>query len=84
VVVSGSGTGRPTDDDTLAAVRETLADVAPAKPLLVGSGVTAESVGATLSGADGAIVGSALKEGGETTNPVDVDRVRERVANVPD
>jgi hypothetical protein len=30
--------------------------------------------------ADGAIVGTALKEGGETTNPVDVERVEELVA----
>lgn len=84
VVVSGSGTGRAADDDTVAAVRETLADVAPSTPLFVGSGVTSESVSATLSVADGAIVGTALKEGGETTNPVDVDRVRAVVASAPE
>ena len=84
VVVSGTGTGRPADDDAVAAVRETLADVAPSTPLFVGSGVTSESIAETLSDADGAIVGTALKEGGETTNPVDVDRVQELVANAPD
>lgn len=84
VVVSGTGTGRPADDDVVAAVRETLADVAPSTPLFVGSGVTSASIAETLSVADGAIVGTALKHGGETTNPVDVERVRELVANAPD
>lgn len=83
VVVSGTGTGRTTDDDTVAAVRGTLADVAPSTPLFVGSGVTSESISETLSVADGAIVGTALKVDGETTNPVDVDRVRELVGNAP-
>jgi hypothetical protein len=78
VVVSGSGTGRPTDDETLATVRRTVDDVAPETPVFVGSGVTAESVVSTLSVADGVIVGTALKENGETTGPVSVDRV-ERV-----
>jgi membrane complex biogenesis BtpA family protein len=84
VVVSGTGTGRPTDDDAVAAVRETLTDVAPSTPVFVGSGVTSESVAEALAVADGAIVGTALKEGGETTNAVDVDRVRALVGNAPD
>jgi membrane complex biogenesis BtpA family protein len=83
VVVSGTGTGRPADDDTIRAVRETLAAVAPSTPLFVGSGVTSESVAETLSIGDGAIVGTALKTDGETTNAVDVDRVRELVENAP-
>lgn len=84
VVVSGSGTGRPTDDETLATVRETLDAVAPETPLFVGSGVTSETVAATLDVADGVIVGTALKEGAETTNRVDPDRVREVVGSGTD
>ncbi|QIB74141.1 BtpA/SgcQ family protein [Halogeometricum borinquense] len=74
VVVSGSGTGAPTDDSDLETVAN-AADEAGA-PALVGSGVTAETVAETLEYADGVIVGTALKEGGETTAPVDESRVR--------
>jgi hypothetical protein len=84
VVVSGSGTGRPTDDETLATVRETLDAVAPETPLFVGSGVTSDTVATTLDVADGVIVGTALKEGRETTNRVDPDRVRELVESAED
>jgi membrane complex biogenesis BtpA family protein len=73
LVVSGTGTGETTDHadlDRVAAVAGEC-DV----PTLVGSGVTPETVAATLGRADGAIVGTALKEGGETTEPVDAERV---------
>ena len=49
-------------------------------PVFVGSGVTSDTVGELLAVADGVIVGTALKEGGETTNPVSVGRVEELVA----
>jgi membrane complex biogenesis BtpA family protein len=80
VVVSGERTGRPTDP---AAVEEAVArrdDLGLDTPVFVGSGVTADRVGDLLAVADGAIVGTALKEGGETTAPVDVGRVEELVA----
>ncbi len=48
-------------------------------PVLVGSGVTPETVADLLDVADGAIVGTALKRGGETTAPVDADRVADLV-----
>jgi hypothetical protein len=73
VVVSGSATGVETDHGELervAALGDEL-DV----PVLVGSGVTPETVREVLDTADGAIVGTALKEGGETTAPVDPERV---------
>jgi hypothetical protein len=78
VVVSGPGTGTATDGADV----ETVAQAAAARgvPALVGSGVTAETVRATLDAADGAIVGTALKEGGETTAPVEAARVEELVA----
>lgn len=72
VVVSGPATGERTDRDDL----RTVADAAPDDvPVVVGSGVTADNVGSLLEIADGAIVGTAFKVGGETTAPVDVDRV---------
>ncbi|MFC4406063.1 BtpA/SgcQ family protein [Haloarchaeobius iranensis] len=76
ILVSGSGTGDPTDRSVLQTARETIDDAVPGTPLFVGSGVTAETVGETLELADGVVVGTALKDGGETTNLVDETRVR--------
>jgi uncharacterized protein len=83
VIVTGSGTGRET---SLEAVERAVAereDYGLETPVFVGSGVTADSVADLLSVADGVIVGTSLKEGGETTNPVDPDRVR-RVVEAAD
>jgi membrane complex biogenesis BtpA family protein len=76
LVVSGTGTGEPTDADDLATVLDARDDVDPDVPVFVGSGVTGDNVAETLGLADGVIVGTALKRDGETTNPVDRDRVR--------
>jgi membrane complex biogenesis BtpA family protein len=76
VVASGAGTGHETDRDHLRAVVDARDDLGVDAPVFVGSGVTQETVGETLDLADGAIVGTALKAGGETTAPVDEDRVR--------
>ncbi|WP_255169828.1 BtpA/SgcQ family protein [Natrononativus amylolyticus] len=78
VVVSGSGTGSETALADVERVSNALADLET--PVFAGSGVTAETVGDVLAaGADGAIVGTALKEGAETTNPVSLEAVREVV-----
>ena len=45
--------------------------------MFVGSGVTASSLPAYLPHAEGFIVGSALKRGGDARQPVEVARVRE-------
>jgi membrane complex biogenesis BtpA family protein len=71
LVVSGVATGEPTPLDDVRRVR----DAVPDRPILVGSGVTPETVGDLLAVADGAIVGTWIKEGGRTTHPVDPDRV---------
>jgi hypothetical protein len=78
VVVSGAATGSGVDRDRLASVAATCAD--RDVPVFVGSGVTTDTVGDLLAVADGAIVGTALKVEGETTNPVDPGRVRRLVA----
>jgi membrane complex biogenesis BtpA family protein len=76
IIVSGAGTGDPTGRDVLEAARKRLDADFPETPLFVGSGVTQETVSETLELADGVIVGTALKEGGETTDTVDERRVR--------
>ncbi len=80
VVASGPGTGRTTDRnhvERVVAARDELDDTVP---VFVGSGVTDENVTDTLALADGVIVGTHLKERGDTTAPVDTDRVCRLVA----
>ncbi|MGM0590681.1 MAG: BtpA/SgcQ family protein [Halobacteriota archaeon] len=74
VVVSGRGTGEATDRAQLATVAERAQ--ALGVPVYAGSGVTAQTVADVLSVADGVIVGSALKDGGDPMAPVNLDRVR--------
>ncbi|MCA0293844.1 MAG: membrane biogenesis protein [Actinobacteria bacterium] len=59
IVVTGEGTGLVTPTEKVAEFR---AVVGPEFPLVVGAGVTAENADAQLTGADGVIVGSALKD----------------------
>lgn len=66
IIVSGPGTGAATDIEDLTVV----ADVTDL-PVYVGSGVTAASVAALLTIADGVIVGTATKPGGRVEAPVD-------------
>jgi membrane complex biogenesis BtpA family protein len=80
IVVSGAGTGHRTDRDHLEAVVAARDRLGVDAPVIVGSGVDSGTVAETLAIADGAIVGTALKDGGETTAPVDEARVRELVA----
>ncbi len=71
VIVTGQRTGDGADLTELADVR-----AATRLPLLVGSGVTPETVGPILGIANGVIVASALKEDGAWWNPVSEARVR--------
>ncbi|WP_306057965.1 BtpA/SgcQ family protein [Natronococcus wangiae] len=82
VIVSGSGTGAETALEDVERVADVLAERDPERaPVFVGSGVASETVGDCLeAGADGVIVGTALKEGGETTNRVSSERVTELVS----
>ncbi|MFB6269060.1 MAG: BtpA/SgcQ family protein [Halobacterium sp.] len=76
LVASGPGTGEEASLDHVRDVAAARDDLDEDVPVFVGSGVTRETVAETLSVADGAIVGSALKADGETTGPVDESRVR--------
>lgn len=66
VIATGQRTGDAASVDYIAGFR-----AATGLPLLVGSGVTADNVGAILGVADGVIVGSSLKTGGVWWDPVD-------------
>lgn len=80
LVVSGAGTGHAVSGERLSTVVSARDERGLDAPVFVGSGVTVETVADALDVADGAIVGTALKEGGETTAPVDEERVRKLVA----
>lgn len=74
LIVTGVATGREADPDDLAAVRG-----ASSLPLLVGSGVTPERLGALFEHADAAIVGSWIKVDGRWSSPIDPGRCAELV-----
>lgn len=80
IVASGAGTGHETDVDHLEGVVAARDELGVDAPVFVGSGVTRATVAATLDLADGVIVGTDLKQGGETTAPVDEERARDLVA----
>jgi len=87
LVVSGPGTGRETALDDVETVADAVSEptVDRSVPVLIGSGVTAATMGDCFdAGADGAIVGTALKDGGETTNSVSTARVRSVVSAARD
>ena len=78
LIVSGAGTGRDTKVADVQAVREAC----PQARVFIGSGVNASNVGDFLPLADGFIVGSALKRGGDNRQPVDARRVAKLAAAI--
>lgn len=75
LIVTGAATGKPTS----------IADVAQARratplPVLVGSGVTPETVADLFQHAHGLIVGSYLKVDGRWANALDLKRCRKLIA----
>ena len=77
VIVSGAGTGKPTDPQHVRAVKAAAGDT----PVFIGSGISASTVD-QFEAADGFIVGTAFKRGGDVASPVDVGRVKELLARV--
>ena len=71
LIVSGRMTGSAPDVSKVREARQLAT-----KPILIGSGASAENVGAFLQFADGIIVGTWLKQDGIAHNPVDPARVR--------
>jgi hypothetical protein len=80
VIVTGEATGAPVSVELLEEVREAAGPAA----VFVGSGMTPERAEALAPLADGAIVGTWLKQGGDVCAPVDPDRVREMAAILGD
>lgn len=77
VIVSGSATGKPPSADD---VREANAHCKI--PVLLGSGINLDNVADFFIDADGFIVGSALKQDGQWSKPVELARVERLVARV--
>jgi membrane complex biogenesis BtpA family protein len=77
LIVSGRMTGEAPPLDKVRRARE-----AATRPILMGSGTTAENIAGFLQYADGAIVGSSLKVDGVAENPVDLARVQRYMAAV--
>ena len=75
LIVTGKATGSSASLQDL----ETVTRAVPDRPVLVGSGVTADTVRATLKLASGVIVGTAVKTGGNAEADVDASRAREFV-----
>lgn len=76
VLVSGQITGEAAALSDLEAVKEAVRTV----PVLANTGVKHATVADVLAVADGCVVGSALKEDGDTWKPVDPERAREFMA----
>jgi membrane complex biogenesis BtpA family protein len=71
LIVSGKMTGAAPELEKVRRARELAT-----RPILMGSGTTANNIAQFLQYADGAIVGTALKVDGIAENPVDVERVK--------
>ncbi|MCA9889074.1 MAG: BtpA/SgcQ family protein [Anaerolineae bacterium] len=71
IIVTGGATGQQTPLSVVEEVKNVTA-----LPVLVGSGTTLDTLENVLQIADGAIVGSSLKEGGHAVNPVSLSRTQ--------
>ena len=80
VIVSGAGTGKAVDPSKL----QSVAKSAGHAPVILGSGVSAANIKSLMPHAWGFIVGTSLKQNGDVSKPVDVARVRELMAALPD
>jgi membrane complex biogenesis BtpA family protein len=67
LIVTGPTTGEPADLDDLRRVAQAVPD----RRVFVGSGATLESVAELLTIASGVIVGTGIKQGRRTENPID-------------
>lgn len=77
LIVSGRMTGDAPQLDKVRRARD-----AATRPILMGSGTTADNIADFLRYADGAIVGTSLKVDGIGENPVDLQRVRSYMERV--
>ncbi len=71
IIVTGTQVGEETPLDLIKRVKNVVN-----LPVFAGSGVNAENIHDQLQTADGAIIGSSLKEGGILTNPISYELVK--------
>lgn len=76
LIVTGSGTGKPTDLHRVTQVKRAVPDA----PVLIGSGLEVDTVAGALAAADGAIVGSSMCRGGIGGAGIDAERARALIA----
>ena len=69
-IITGVATGSPPDAETCKRVKEHISI-----PLLIGSGLSVANLDLLWPSADGAIIGSSFKEGGNLANPIRRDMV---------
>jgi len=72
VILTGSGTGKPTNLEDIATAKRAV----PSTPVYVGSGANVDTIPAIFAHADGAVIGTAAKIDGDVRNPVDLERVK--------
>ncbi|MGH6961800.1 MAG: BtpA/SgcQ family protein, partial [Dongiaceae bacterium] len=72
ICVSGPMTGQPVDNADLKRVKDAILDV----PVFANTGVNIDNVRDILAVADGCVIGTHFKAGGNTWNAVDADRVK--------
>ena len=70
VIVTGSSTGKAVDIRELDALKDSVN-----KPILIGSGITADNISEYWNYADAFIVGSHFKESGYWMNPISDERL---------
>ncbi|HEY5813212.1 MAG TPA: BtpA/SgcQ family protein, partial [Terrimicrobiaceae bacterium] len=75
LIVTGRRTGQPPLLSELKRVKNSTQ-----LPVLIGSGMTSQNTAKYMPWADGFIVGSSLREGGNFLNPIDPRRLRAFVA----
>lgn len=75
-------TGKMTGQETPVELIKRIKSAAPDRPVMIGSGLSSNNAEKLMSVADGAIVGTSIKYGGITQNPVDPKRVYELMSIV--
>lgn len=75
LIVTGKASGYQTPIESIEKIKRTVS-----VPVIAGSGVNAENIEAQMRIADGAVVGSSLKEGGCISNPIDISMARNLIA----
>jgi membrane complex biogenesis BtpA family protein len=78
LIVSGEATGSAPERRLAIEVKAAV----PTKPVLIGSGVSVENARELIRAADGAIVGTSVKQDGKVEAPVDRRRVRALVREI--